>query len=109
MNLVVLDIECIENKIVKELGVCILEFIELWAVLFFHSKISKQHLNLRVRSIFMKSTGAVIMKKILPILSCKNYTRNKFATRKTTGSPKSSPNKISKKNIRTHTKKNFNA
>ena len=64
MSLVVLDIECIENKIVKELGVYSID--KLWDISFFLPKSSKLHLILLgVRSIFMDSFGTVAMKNIL--------------------------------------------
>ena len=69
MSLVVLDIECIENKIVKELGVY--ENGQTVDIPFFLPKNSKLNLNLLgVRSIFMESIGTVAMKNIL---SLKNY------------------------------------
>ena len=44
MSLVVLDIECIENKIVKELGV--IKMNKLWDITFFlPPKSSKLHLS----------------------------------------------------------------
>ena len=64
MSLVVLDIECIENKIVKEF----IKMDKLWDIPFFLPKNSKLHLSLlSVRSIFMESIGTVAMKNILSL------------------------------------------
>ena len=61
MSLVVLDIESIENKRKKELG--IIKMDKLWDIPFFLPKNSKQHLNLLgLQSIFMESIGAVVSK-----------------------------------------------
>ena len=64
MSLVVLDIECIESKIVKELGVYKDGQTEGYS--FLPPKNPNQHLNLfGVHSTFMESIGAVVTKNIL--------------------------------------------
>ena len=66
MSLVVLDIECIENKKVKDLGVY--QNGQTVEYSFLPLKNSKLHLSLLgVRSIFMESIGTVAMKNILSL------------------------------------------
>ena len=64
MSLVVLDIECIENNIMKELGVY--KDGQTVGYSFLPPKNSNQHPNLLgVQSIFMESVGVVVTKTIL--------------------------------------------
>ena len=72
MSLVVLDIECIENKIVKELGVY--KNGQTVGYSFLPPKNSKLHLSLLgVQSIFMESIGTVALKITR---SLKKYLKN---------------------------------
>ena len=64
MSLVVLDIECIENNIVKELGVY--KDGQTGGNSFLPPKKFNQHPNLSsVQSIFIESVGVVVTKNIL--------------------------------------------
>ena len=64
MSLIVLDNECIENKIEKNF----IKMEKLWDIPFFLPKKSKHHLSLvDIRSIFMGSIGAVVVKNILSL------------------------------------------
>ena len=64
MSLVVLDFECIESNIVKELGVYKDGQTEGYS--FLPPKYSNQHPNLfGVHSIFIESIGAMVTKNIL--------------------------------------------
>ena len=72
MSLVFLDIQCIENNIVKELGVN--KDGQTVRYSFLTPKNSNQHPNHSgVHSIFMESIGAVVTKNILNLKNIEKY------------------------------------
>ena len=75
MSLAVLDIECIENHIVKVLEVY--KDGQTVGYSFLPLKFSNQHPNfLDVQSIFMESIGAVVRKNILNLKNLEATERN---------------------------------
>ena len=79
MSLVVLDIESIENKIVKEF----IKMDKLWDIPFFLPKSSKLHLSqLGIRSIFIESIGTVATKKLEKNIEKTESSRNRIFLQK---------------------------
>ena len=69
MSLVVLETECTENNIVKEIGVY--NDVKTVGYFFFLQKNSNQHPNiLGVRSIFKESVGEAVTKHKLNLKKC---------------------------------------